>query len=73
MTVRLHTLVAEAEAALTAEDQARLAELVEAFVATHQEGQDFSAEELADLARLDAGPTVPADPAEVAALFARRA
>ncbi|MBS0563629.1 MAG: hypothetical protein JSR87_03855 [Proteobacteria bacterium] len=73
MNVRLHRLLTEAEAQLAPPDQARLAELVESFVATHTGPPDFDSEEYAHLALLDSEEFDPADPAEVAALLSRRA
>jgi hypothetical protein len=72
MNLRLQTLLAEAESRLAEADQSRLADLVEAFVATYDAPADFSPEEQADLARLDAEPFEAADPAEVAEAFRRR-
>ena len=72
MNAQLKHVLEDAERRLGASDQARLAELVETFVATHEGEGDFTPEELARLARIEAEPSDPADPAEVAALFARR-
>ncbi|MCB1340170.1 MAG: hypothetical protein KDK24_03705 [Pseudooceanicola sp.] len=68
----LHRLIDRAESQLDPANRDRLAELVESFIATHQGSPDFTPDELAHLKRLDAEPFAPADPAEVAALFARR-
>lgn len=68
----LHTLVEEAEAALGPGARARLAGLIESFVATHEGAEPFTDDERAHLARLDAEPFEPADPEAVAALFARK-
>jgi hypothetical protein len=72
MNARLHTLIADAESRLAAGDQERLAALVEAFVSTHEAPDDFSPEERAHLSMIDAEPFDSADPAEVAAFFAKR-
>ena len=73
MTDPLHTLVDKAKAALGPEAQARLAGLIESFVATHEGAEPFTGDERAHLARLDAEPFDSADPEAVAALFARKA
>lgn len=72
MNVRLRTLLEEAETRLSEAGQRRLAEIVEAFVATHEGEEDFTQTERAHLASIDREPFREADPAEVAALFARR-
>lgn len=72
MNARLHTLILDAETNLDLPDQERLAQLVEAFVTTHQDPTPFSPEERAHLALIDAEPFDPADPAAVAATFGRR-
>lgn len=72
MSARLHALIQTAESRLNAADQAQLAEIVEDFVALREGAPDFTAEERDHLKRLEAEPFTPADPAEVAALFARR-
>jgi hypothetical protein len=72
MNARLQSLILDAETHLAAPDQERLAELVEAFVTTHQDPAPFTPEELAHLALIDAEPFDPADPAAVAAIFGRR-
>ena len=71
MNQRLHSLLAEAEAQLAPEDQERLAEMLEAFVANNATLPDFTPEELEHLRMIEAEPFVAADPAEVAAYFAR--
>ena len=68
----LTTLADTADRTLDAADRARLAELVETYIATYQGPPDFSPDELRDLKRLDAEPFELADPDAVAALFARR-
>ena len=68
----LGTLAATADRTFNAADRARLAELVETYIATHQRPPDFSPDELRDLKRLDAETFVPAEPESVAELFARR-
>jgi len=45
---------------------------LEDFVALHDGAPHFTFEELDHLKRVDAEPFAPADPAEVAALFAGR-
>lgn len=73
MNARLHHLLTEAETQLAPPDQARLAELVESFMATHTGPPDFDAEEYAHLMLLDSEAFDPADPADIAALLSRRA
>ncbi len=72
MNARLRHLLEDAETRLSEAGQRRLAELVEAYVATHEGEGDFTGDELAHLSEVDREPFAPADPAEVAALFARR-
>lgn len=72
MNARIRTLIDTAEARLPGPDQDDLADLLEEFVAARSAPADFTPDELARLRRIDAEPFVPADPAAVAALFARR-
>lgn len=72
MNARLQTLLLDAETRLAAPDQARLADLVEAFVTMHDDPTPFTPEERAHLVLIDAEPFDPADPATVAATFGRR-
>jgi hypothetical protein len=71
MNVRLQSLLAEAES-LPEDDQDDLVELVETFLAARNEAATFTPEELEHIRRIEAEPFVEADPAEVAAFFARR-
>lgn len=71
MNARLSYLLAEAEARLLEAEQDDLADLVASYLDSHG-AAPFTAEELAHLDRLVAEPFVEADPAEVAAIFARR-
>ncbi len=75
MPTRLQTLLSEAET-LPESEQDDLADLIESFLADHDGGHDggamFTPEELARLDRIAAEPFVEADPARLAALFARR-
>jgi hypothetical protein len=73
MNARLRTILTDAEARLGADEQVRLAELVEAFVSTHSGASDFSEAELAHLRHVDEEAFAPADADAVAALLARRA
>ena len=72
MNQRLHSLLAEAEAQLAPEDQEDLAEILEQFVANRTAAMTFTPEEMAHLELIASEPFVAADPAEVAAFFARR-
>lgn len=72
MNARLQTLLHDAETRLAAPDQSRLADLVEAFVATHDDPAPFTPEERAHLALIDTEPFIAADPAAVAATFGKR-
>ncbi len=72
MNARLKDLIVEAEAKLGSEAQARLAEVVEAFVASWSEEVAFTPEEMARLREIDTEPFEQADPAEVEAFFRRR-
>ena len=72
MNARLQSLIRDAEMRLATPDQTRLAELVEAFVTTHEDPAPFTPEERAHLALIDAEPFDPADPDAVAAIFGRR-
>jgi len=72
MDDRLTTLLERAETCLDAPARAALAEIVDAFIATHQGAPDFTGSEIAHLRHIESEPFVPADPQAVAALFARR-
>jgi hypothetical protein len=71
MKARLHSLIREAETLLPKPDMARLAEMVEAFVTTHQDTEAFTPEERADLILIDAEPFSAADPDAVVTIFGR--
>ena len=73
MNARIRSLIDTAEARLPGPDQDDLADLMEDFVASRSAPIDFTPDEWAHLKRIDAEPFTPADPAVVAALFARRA
>lgn len=73
MNARLQDLIVEAGARLGPEAQERLVEVLESFVATWAEPPDFTPDEMDHLRALDREPFVAADPAEVEAIFARRA
>ena len=68
MDDRLNTLLERADTCLDATSRATLAEIVDAFIATHQGAQDFTDAELEHLRHVDSEPFRPADPQEVAAL-----
>lgn len=72
MNARLHDLIVEAEAKLGPEEQARLTEIVEAFIVSRTTDLGFTPEEMARLREIDAEPFEAADPAEVEAFFRRR-
>ena len=72
MTAPLRDLIIAAESRLDDPTRERLAALVESFLDTHDGSDHFTASERVHLRALDAEPFDPADPAEVAALFARR-
>ena len=72
MNARIRSLTAAAEARLPEPDQDDLANLMEEFVAGRSDPVAFTPEEWAHLRVVDAEPFVPADPGDVAALFARR-
>jgi hypothetical protein len=72
MKARLKDLIVEAEAKLGPEAQERLAEVVEAFVASWSEEIAFTREEMARLREIDAEPFEEADRSEVEAFFRRR-
>jgi hypothetical protein len=73
MNARLRQSVIQAEAALPADAQEQLAEIVEAFTANHGLTPEliFTPEELEHIERIAAEPFEPADPAEVKAFFER--
>lgn len=72
MNARLKDLFVEAEAKLGPEAQERLAEVVEAFVASWSEQVAFTADEMERLRKIDAEPFEEAVPGEVEAFFRRR-
>ncbi|MGQ0563729.1 MAG: hypothetical protein ACT4OK_01475 [Gemmobacter sp.] len=72
MNARIRSLIDTAEARLPDRDQDDLADLLEEFVASRSAHAEFTTDEWAHLLRVDAEPFIPADPAEVAAVFARR-
>jgi predicted O-methyltransferase YrrM len=72
MNARIRSLTAAAEAHLPGPDQDELADLMEEFVTARTAPVEFSPEEWALLRQIDAEPFVAADPAAVAAVFARR-
>ena len=73
MNARLRQSLIEAEMALPAEAQDRLAELVRAFTADHALMPEaaFTLDELEPVERIAAEPFDSADPEEVRAFFAR--
>ncbi len=71
MNIRLKTLLTEAEERLGAPDQARLADLVQAFVANHHGPADFDESELAHLVILDTEPFNSAHAVDMAVLLER--
>jgi hypothetical protein len=73
MNARIRTLVAAAEAELSAPEQERLADLVQAFLDARGADGGFTDSELAHLRLVDREPFEAADPEAVAAYFGRRA
>ena len=73
MNARIRSLTAAAEAQLLGPDQDDLADLMEEFVAGRSAPVTFTPQEWAHLRVIEAEPFFPADPGDVAALFARRA
>jgi hypothetical protein len=71
MNARLDTILDEARAALSADEQDRLADLIAAYVATHADTPDFTEDELAELKRRNDEPFDPAPEHEVREFFAR--
>ena len=71
MNARLDTILDEARAALSADAQDALADLIEAYVATHAADPDFTEAELAELKRRHDEPFDPAPEPEVREFFAR--
>jgi hypothetical protein len=71
MNARLDSILDEARAALSADAQDRLADLIEAYVATHAAAPAFTADELAELKRRHDEPFDPAPEHEVREFFAR--
>ena len=71
MNARLDTILDEARAALSAEAQDGLADLIAAYVATHAAAPDFTEEEMAELKRRHDEPFDPAPEHEVREFFAR--
>jgi hypothetical protein len=72
MNARLKHLIVEAEARLDPEDQERLADMVEAYVASRDRAVTFTPEEQALLREIDAEPFEAADPVEVQRFFRER-
>jgi len=72
MDDRLQNLMERAQSRLAPSEREALAEIVDGFIATHEGTPDFTDAERAHLNRVDTEPFVPADPRDVAALFARR-
>jgi hypothetical protein len=68
----LKPLLHTAETRLTPGDRTKLADLIAAFIATHEDHTDFTPEDRAHLDLPDRDPFIAADPAEIAALFSRR-
>lgn len=73
MNARIRSLVAAAEAKLSAADQDSLADVLQAFIDARSDDAGFSEGELAHLRDVDQEPFVPADPKAVSAYFGRRA
>lgn len=71
MNARIDTILAEARTALSPEEQDRLADLIESYVATHSALPAFTPEELAELKRRHDEPFDPAPEHEVTDFFAR--
>ncbi len=71
MNARLATILDEARTALSADAQEALADLIEAYGATHAAAPDFTEAELAELKRRHDEPFDPAPEAEVREFFAR--
>lgn len=71
MNARLATVLDEARTALSTEAQDALADLIEAYVATHATDPAFTEAELAELKRRHDEPFDPAPEAEVREFFAR--
>ena len=69
----LETQITAAGALQDPVERLRLAHLIAAFLAAQDGAHGFTPEEMAHLRVIDAEPFIPADPAEVAALFGRRA
>ncbi len=70
MNTELKSSMEHAEALLNERDKSRLAELVEAAVASWSAGEAFPNAEIEHLRVVAEEPFVAADPEEVAALFA---
>jgi hypothetical protein len=73
MNARIRSLIDSAEMQLSAQEQESLADLLQDFLDGRHPDADLTADELAHLRMVDAEPFEPADPAQVAAYFARRA
>jgi hypothetical protein len=71
MNARLAPLIDEARAALSAADQDRLADLIEAYLASLTPEPAFTEEELAEIRRRHDEPFDPAPDDEVREFFAR--
>lgn len=72
MNARIRSLIDTAEARLPGTDQDDLAELMEEFLSARAAPSTFTADEWVLLRQIDAESFVTADPAAVAAVFARR-
>jgi hypothetical protein len=71
MNTRLDRSIDDARAALSTGDQDQLAELFEAYVASHADALTFTEDELVEIRRRLAEPFDPAPDDEVREFFAR--
>jgi hypothetical protein len=71
MNVRLRSAIEEARTALSAEEQEKLADLIEVYIANHGPAPDFTEAERAELKRRHEAPFDPAPEAEGREFFAR--
>lgn len=72
MNARLSDLIHAAETRLDLADQQRLADMVQGFVETHSGDPAFTESERAHLDLIAQEPFDPADPQDIASVFARR-
>lgn len=72
MSRHMLELLNRAEQSLSVADQAELVAIIETFIDARDEVDDFTDEERAHLAMLDAEPFVEAPAARLAAVFGRR-